>query len=106
MDVNAVIQTIETGIAGLAKSSLQNYLAQAKTDGQTILNAIQGNLQSWTSQLASGALSAADLKFLIQGQQEVVEMAALTQAGATAIQLDQFKQGVIDLIVKTVSTAI
>ena len=106
MDVNAIIQAIETGIEGLAKTSLQNYLAQAKTDGKTMLSAIQGNLQGWASQLANGALSPDDLKFLVQGQQEVVEMAALTQAGVAIIQIDQFKQGVVNLIVTTVSAAI
>ena len=106
MDVNAIIQTIETGIEGLAKTSLQNYLAQAKTDGQTMLSAVQGNLQGWANQLASNALSLDDFTFLVRGQQEVVEMAALTQAGVAAIQIDQFKQGVINLIVTTVSAAI
>ncbi len=106
IDVKAILSTIGKGIADLAQKSLANYLTQAKADGQKVLNAIEGNIQTWANQVASGAMTPADLKFLIAAQKELLVMQALTQAGIAQIELDKFKQGVIDLIVSTIEKAI
>jgi hypothetical protein len=103
IDINAILQTLQTGIENLAKTSLANYITQAKSDGMDTLNAMKSNLQDWATQAAQGQLSAPDLNFLVQGQADLVKITALTQAGVAQIQLDQFKQGVITLIVNTIS---
>jgi len=57
IDINAIASTIKTGITGIAQSSLKDYLPQAESDGQNIVNAIKANIQTWAAQLASGEIS-------------------------------------------------
>ncbi|HTB07718.1 MAG TPA: pYEATS domain-containing protein [Bacteroidia bacterium] len=106
IDVQLIEKTIYIGIIQLAKDSLKDYLPQAEVDAQKISYAIKNDIQTWATQLAVGAITADDLKFLLRGNQEIVEMVALTQAGIKAIQLDQFKESVSNLIVNTLNTVI
>jgi len=106
IDITATLNTIKTGIISLGTTQLKAYLPQVQADAQSIADAIKGNIENWTSQLASGEITTDDLKFLIAGSKEYLEIAALTQAGIAQIQLDQFKQGVINLIVKTLTALV
>jgi len=104
-DVQSIVDTIKTGIIGLAKNSLKEYLPQAQADAQSIADAIKSNVQVWTGQLTSGEISPDDLTFLIKGKEEYLKIAALTQAGIAKVELDKFKAGVINLIVSTLTSA-
>ncbi|HTA83458.1 MAG TPA: hypothetical protein VK783_11005 [Bacteroidia bacterium] len=106
IDVQAILNTITTGISNLAQSTLKGYLPQAEADGQNIVNAMKANVQTWTGQLTSGQISPDDLKFLISGNEELLKIDALTQAGIAAITLDQFKQGVVNIVVTALTSAI
>jgi hypothetical protein len=106
IDIESLIGNLKTGIIGIAKTSFGKYLPQAEADATAIANAIKANIQTWTAQLTSGAINADDLKFLISGNEELLKIDALTQAGIAQIQLDQFKADVTNLIVKTVTAAI
>lgn len=106
VDINALLKQLETGIAGIAETSLKNYVAQANQDGKAFLNAMEDDLKQWSLELANETLNTADFKDLVLGQQDVLQMAALKQAGLTQIQLDQFKQAVLDLVINTVFSAI
>lgn len=101
IDFTAVLNTIKTGIINLGKPILSNYLTQLQSDAQNITNAIEDDIKTWTQQLAAGQITANDLQFLINAKKDYLEIAALTQAGAAQIQLDQFKTGVVNLIVNT-----
>jgi len=105
-DVQSIVNTIKTGIISLAQTSLKNYLPQAEADAQNIANAMKDNIQTWTAQLTSGAISSDDLKFEIQSKEEYFKLAALTQIGVAQIELDKFKAGVINLIVNTITSAV
>lgn len=105
IDVVSTLNTIKTGIMGLAQSTLKNYLPQAESDAKNIADAIKDNVQTWTAQLTSGQISPDDLKFLISGNEELLKIDALTQAGIVAIQLDQFKQGVVNIIMTALTSA-
>jgi hypothetical protein len=106
IDYTAILNTIKTGIINLGTAQLKGYLPQLQADAQSIANGIKDNVENWTAQLTSGEITADDLKFLIAGNAEYLEIAALTQAGIAQIQLDQFKQGVINLIVKTLTALV
>lgn len=106
IEVNSIINTIKTGITGIAQTSLKNYLPQVEADAQSIANVLQSNIEAWTTQLTSGAISADDLKDLILTDEDVLKVAALTQKGLAQIQLDQFKQQVANLIVTTITGAL
>jgi hypothetical protein len=106
IDVDAIINSIKTGVVSLAKTSLANYLPQAEKDAEAIGASLKDNIVTWTTQLSGGQIDGEDLAFLIKGNEQLLKVDALTQAGVALVALDQFKQGIIDLIVNTLTAAI
>ena len=102
VDFNAIFQQLLNGAVGLAKSTVSNYVNQAKTDGQHMLMAMKEKLERWTGLLVSKQLTTEDFEWLVNSQKDLVEMAALQQAGLAAIRIDQFKASLMNLIVDTV----
>lgn len=101
-NTDQLIQALESGVDSLVKSSLQDYLSQAKTDGENAINGIKANLQKWAVELESGALTADDFAFLLKEQAALDEMTALKQAGLAEVKIDQFKADLINMITNTV----
>jgi len=86
----------------LALTTFENYKKEAKADALKLIEEMKQNLEKWTLQLADGELSKADFEFLVLGQKELIEMIALKQAGLAKIKLDEFKIGLLNLIIKTI----
>ena len=86
----------------LALSTFKEYKDAAKTDAVDLIESLKDNLENWTVQLAEGKLSKADFEFLVLAQKELIEMNALKQAGLALIKADEFKNGLLNLVVKTV----
>ena len=106
INIQDILNQLQQGVSKLAQASSKNYVKQAQSDGQAILASMEADLKDWTTQLANGQLSADDFKDLVLDQKDKLEAAALTEAGLTAIQADQFKQDLLNLIINTVTAAI
>jgi len=102
LDFQNVLETLKTEVTNLALATVNSYKNEAKADALNLLNMIKENLSTWTLELAQGQISAKDFEFLVLGQKELIEMNALKQAGLAMIQVDQFKNGILNLIIKTV----
>jgi hypothetical protein len=98
---SAVLQ----GSAGLARDFVEDRVVAAKDDVAAFLTASQQDLQRWTQQLAAGQLTQKQFKSLVRGQADVAQLFALAQAGATAASLQRFRNGLIDLVVKSAFAA-
>ena len=103
LNFNQVFQTIETGVESLAKSSLHDYLAEAKTDGRNIVNGMKAELQQWSAELEEGALTMEDMDFLLKEEAALSEMTALKEAGLAAVRMDEFKLGITNVITGAVA---
>ena len=101
-NIDQLVQALESGVETLAKSTLNDYAGQAKTDWQAAIDEMKTNLQKWTLELESGALTANDLAFLIKEQSALDEMTALKQAGLAEVKIDQFKGDLITTITNTI----
>jgi len=97
IDFNALL----AGVTSLASSNLKDYLNEATADGQKLLESLKADIQTWNNELVEGKISATDLEFLIMAKKEEMEMEGLKQAGVAEIRIDQFKNGILKLIVKT-----
>ncbi len=51
--------------------------------------------------MAAGRMDKDEFMFLVKGQKDVAQMLALKQAGLAAVNVDKFRNGVIDLVVNT-----
>lgn len=99
-------QNIESGVETLTQSTLQDYLSQAKNDGQNAISGMKENLQQWASEVAQGALTLEDVNFLLKAETSLTEMDALKEAGLAAIRIDAFKIGIINVITGAIANII
>jgi hypothetical protein len=106
VDFDAIFEQLKNGVVNLAKSTLSNYVNDARTDAQNMLNAMKEKLKRWTSLLIDKSLTTEDFEWLVNSQKDLVEMACLKEAGLAAIRIDQFKASVMNLVVDTVFSMI
>lgn len=95
------LDALKTGLQGLVDSTVSSYGQQATADGQAFLDSQKAELETWTQQVASGDLSRADFLDLLQGRVDLAEMLALKQAGLAEARLDQFRSGLVNLVIDT-----
>jgi hypothetical protein len=103
INFDQLYQALESGVVSLAQSSLQEYLAQAETDGKQALGGMKSALETWAREAATGMLTYEDLGFLIKAETSLTEMTALKEAGLAQVRIDQFKAGIIDLVIQAVT---
>jgi hypothetical protein len=102
IDFSAIFDQLKTGIAGLAKDTVNEFVSDAKKDGSTILSSIEDDLKRWTNLLKQGDLTKADFEWLVLGKKDSLKMAALENTGLAMIRVDAFKTSVLNLVVDTV----
>ncbi|UOE46237.1 hypothetical protein MTO98_17700 [Mucilaginibacter sp. SMC90] len=106
INFDELYQQLQTNVISIAKASFQSYFDQAKSDGELALENMKENLQTWTAEVQNGSLTTDDLAFLLKGEEGLNEMLALKQAGLAEVQIDRFKQAIINLVVGTVTSLI
>jgi hypothetical protein len=97
-----ILNQLKTDLVNLAQTTLKNYVNNAKTDAQSMLDNMKAKLETWTNLLGNGSLSTEDFEWLIYSQKDLVEMQALKEGGLGEIRIDQFKSSVLNLIVDTI----
>ncbi len=102
VDFSDIFKQLKTGVVGLAKSTVSQYVNDAKTDAQNLLAEMKDDLERWTKLLISGDLTTQDFEWLVNSEKDSFKMAALEQAGLALIRVDQFKSSVLNFIVDTV----
>lgn len=106
IDFNKLFSDLENGVIALAKASFKSYINEAQQDAQNLLNSMKDKLQRWVLLLAQGELTKDDFELLIAAQKDLVQMAALEQAGLAEIKAEQFRDSVVNLIIDTVFSII
>ena len=106
IDFNQLFDSLKTNIISLAEQAVQDEVAAAKQDGQSLLDMVTNNVEIWAQQLASGAISTDDATYLVKSQLEYNEMVALKNAGLAEVRIDEFKSSVISCIIDTISKAV
>jgi methanogenic corrinoid protein MtbC1 len=102
IDFNNLFTQLKTAIVNLAKDKLKDLAAEAASDGTSLLLTIKADLKKYTKQLQDGEIDNEDFKLLLSGDNDLVEMSALTQAGLSEAAADAFKTSVFETITNTV----
>ncbi len=90
---------VETGVARAATGALAGFVAEAKSDAQTFLTAVAQDLKTWTAELAAGQIDAGDLMDFLAADEALAEMAALTEAGIAAADIQRFRDTLVNTVV-------
>ncbi len=101
IDFNALLGNLKNEVTALAVSSVQNYANEAKADGLKLVESMKTDLQTWAALWADGKMSKEDVEFLVLAKKDLIQMNALKQAGLGLIKIDEFKNSLLNLIVKT-----
>lgn len=101
-----LFDNLKVGVVDLAKKSSKDYIAEATTDGQSLLDSMKDDLEKWVAALAVKKLSQEEFEDLVLGQKDTLEMVSLKQAGLLEIKADQFKSDVLNLVINTVTAVI
>lgn len=102
IDFNAVFDTLKEGVTSLAKVTVQNYQNDAKADGIKLVESLKTDIKTWGEQFVAGKLTEDDVNFLVLAKKDLIEMNTLKQAGLSLIKVDEFKNGLLQLIIKTI----
>ncbi|KAA6438436.1 hypothetical protein FEM33_17265 [Dyadobacter flavalbus] len=106
IDFNQLYDSLKSGVETVAKESLNSYVSQATKDGKNALQDIKTNLQRWAVEVETGALTKEDLQFLLQEETALDELTSLKEAGLAAVQIDKFRNGLINMIISTVTGSV
>ncbi|WP_443947445.1 hypothetical protein ACJVDH_10075 [Pedobacter sp. AW1-32] len=106
INIDELLKSIGTAISTLAKETFGGTIKKLAEENKAFLQEIKPNLVKYTTQLIAGDISELEFKDLIFGEKDLLEMRALTNAGVALIAIDQFKNGVIDIISKSLLGAI
>ena len=101
MDYQAVLVTLKDGVTDLATTNVHSYLNEAKADGLKLVDSLKTDIHNWGLELAAGKMSANDVEFLVMAKKELIQMNALKQVGLGQVKVDEFKNSILRLIVKT-----
>ena len=102
IDFKELFEQLKEGVISLAEGTVKQYASKAKSDGQKMLKDMKEKLQRWTTLLVEGQLTTEDFEWLVNSQKDLIQMAALKQAGLAAIRIDQFKASLLNMVVDTI----
>ena len=79
----------------------RGYRDAAISDGNDFLEKMYDDLRRWCKMLEEGTLSQGDLAVLLAGKKDLAELALLRRSGLSGAALDQFMNGLIDIVDST-----
>jgi hypothetical protein len=105
-DFNQIFNDIKNQLGPLAQQDLNEFASQGKQDAEAFLEQSRANLAKWVQQLADKEIDQDEFKWLVESQKAAAEMTALQAANAGTVRIEQFRDSVLNVVVKTAVTAI
>jgi hypothetical protein len=105
-DFNKIFDDIKSQLGPLAEQELKQFATQGKQDAEAFLEQSRANLQQWMQQLANKEIDEAEFRWLVESQKAAAEMVALRAANAGTLQVEQFRDSVLNVVVNTAVSAI
>lgn len=87
-------------ITDLAKKKFKNFAKEAISDAAAFLQETEDDFKRWSTAVAEGKMSIKDFKWLVKSKQDRAKMGVLKDKGITQIEIDKFREAVLDLILK------
>lgn len=91
-----------TAVESFSLKSFKDFKEAAISDARDFFTSSQEDLRRWADKFGAGELTQRELKSLVRGEQDLLEMHALHQSGVVKVRTDMFVNGIIDLTVNTI----
>jgi hypothetical protein len=105
-DFNQIFNDIKAQLGPLAEQNLKEFAGQGKEDAQAFLEQSRANLEKWTQQLANKEIDQDEFTWLVESQKAAAVMTALQAANAGTVRIDQFRDSVFNVVIKTAVAAV
>ena len=93
------VKEVIGGARGLARETLGGFDELAVEDASAFIEVAEADLRKWARSLAEKNISEEDFDDLVRGKKALLEICALSREGISAARLEQFRNGLIDLVV-------
>jgi hypothetical protein len=93
------LQQVLAGLKTLATGPLASYAAEIESDGRAFIAQAKADLETWTEQLARGAISKDDFTFNLQAAADLAKLEALTDAGIGLEALQTLRDSMINIVI-------
>ncbi|WP_187430853.1 hypothetical protein ROLI_016040 [Roseobacter fucihabitans] len=91
--------TVQKGAGDLAKNLFSDWQEPAKQDAAEFIELARDKLPKWTRALAQGHLSKNEFSLLLRSLEGLAELNALKAKGIAKQKLEQFRMGLISIVV-------
>ena len=88
------------------EDSFWQALGNLEDDFMELAGEIRGKLIDWTAAVANGKLSLDELRDLLEGERDLLEMTALQKKVETKVLLNTLKRNLIDELLEAVKKAL
>ncbi|WP_029972022.1 hypothetical protein [Paraburkholderia graminis] len=92
-----------TAVEVFSLKGFKDFKQAAISDARDFFTSSQEDLRRWADKFGAGELNRKELRSLIRGERELLEMHALHQAGVVKVRTDMFVNGILDLTVNTIT---
>lgn len=105
-DFNKVFNDIKNQVGAEAETDLKEFSDQGKQDAEAFLDQSRSRLEKWMQLLADKQIDEDEFGWLVESQKASAQMEALRKANAGTMKIEQFRDSVLQTIVKTAVPAI
>jgi hypothetical protein len=102
---NKVFDDIKDQVGAEAQTDLKEFSTQGKQDAEAFLNQSRGKLEKWMQLLADKKIDEDEFRWLVESQKAAAQMEALRKANAGTMQIEKFRDSVLQIVVNTAITA-
>ena len=105
-DFDAIFESTLNDSRKLGKTLFKNFAEQAAADARAFLQFAREGIHRATRLYAQGQIDKEDLEDLILGKRDLTRMHALKQQGLATAAIDTFTNGVLNILVNAIFTAV
>ncbi|MEM6656640.1 MAG: hypothetical protein AAF625_01020 [Pseudomonadota bacterium] len=102
----AFSKAVKDGAGELADNLFQNWRNEAKEDAEDFIELSKSKLPKWTEALALGHINKAEFDLLVRSLEALAHLNALKAKGLAKQKLEQFRVGLISLVIKSAIAAV
>ena len=106
MDFDQILKDVLAQSKGLGKTLFKQFATQASKDTRDFLEKTRVSLERAARLLVDEKIDRDDFEDLVRGKRDLAEMRALKQAGLAKASIDTFTNGVLNIFIDAVFSAI
>lgn len=102
IDIQNVLDVLKKNAVTLATTTFKDFGKEAKKDAEEMVEVLHVKLEKWTKQLLDKQITPDDFADLVKGQEELIQMEALSKVGLAQIKVDELKGRLLKLVIDSV----